>query len=298
MTPKKTATPKEIEAAKQISLLPEQAPKGKFQRLALDVFKRMNLVGPAPKRSFVETIRHADVFEPIIVFKDKQGKFKVGDGIRRITAALECEKKDIPAMVYEDEEAFRLAITLIANNQRSANPLAEVRAIMRLQKKNFSPEKIAEETGMPIQRIRERLRLNNLIKPLYDGMFSGKIAVSFGQEACKQPAAYQHKLAKVFKAEGKVKMHDLREVKNTRQASAMAAVPAQIFAPAPEPAPQGNGKQPEGLKALLDAVKAFRAVVTSTLDNISGENVDVDAVRDADKKVGAALAALNGKAKK
>lgn len=230
----------------------------------MDTFKGMQLVGPPPKASFVENIRNFGVFEPIIVFKTSDGYFKVGAGIRRITASRICEKKDIPAMVYEDEEDFRLSLTLIENNQRSSNPLAEVRAIMRLQKKKFSAAQIAEATGMPMQRIRERLRLNNLIKPLYNIMFAGKIAVTLGQEACKLPEPYQKKLLAVYDEKGKVKIADLKAVKNARQSDAIAAIPDGIFDPVtPITAPSEDPVNPalsDLERQLLEAYQRRRDV--------------------------------------
>ncbi len=218
------------DAAIQIALLPAKHPKGKFQRLPMKDFKGVSLVGPPPKASFVESVRAMGVFEPIIVFKPESGRLKIGDGIRRVWASQQAEQRDIPAMVYEDEENFRHALTLAANNNRSANPLAEVRSIMHLQKKRFSVSQICEATGLSKVRIEERLRLNLLIKPLHDAMFKGTIKVSVGAAASRLPEGVQKRLAAKLAKEGKLKQSDIKEAKESRRAEAMAALPEEIFA--------------------------------------------------------------------
>ncbi len=234
--------------ATQIALLPAKHPKGKFQRLPMTGFKGVSLVGPPPKASFVESVRAMGVFEPIIVFKPESGRLKIGDGIRRVWASQQAEQRDIPAMVYEDEENFRHALTLAANNQRSSNPLAEVRSIMHLQKKRFSVSQICEATGLSKVRIEERLRLNLLIKPLHDAMFKGTIKVSVGAAASRLPEVIQKRLAAKLAKEGKLKQSDIKEAKESRRAEAIAALPSQIFQ---ENAPRQSCSMP-GRHIIID----------------------------------------------
>jgi ParB/RepB/Spo0J family partition protein len=242
----------------------------------------MTLVGPAPTPGMIATVRAMGVFEPIIVFKPTEGRLKIGDGIRRIKAAQEAERKDIPAMVYEDEENFRHALTLAANNQRSSNPLAEVRAIMRLQKKRFSQRQIAEATGLTMVRIEERLRLNNVIKPLYDAMFKGQIAVSIGASASRMPKGMQMQLAAKLKKEGKLTQKDVVEAKTVRRAAAMAALPAAIFADEKKEVPE--------LARLGWQLSTFAASVNwskkpNTEEWLVGLKLRIESFQDAYKKL-------------
>lgn len=222
----------------QIALLPAKTPKGKFQRLDMSEFKGISLVGPRPSKSFVDSVAAFNgVFEPIIVFKPAEGRLKIGDGIRRVWSSQILELKDIPAMVYEDEESFRHALTLAANNQRSSNPLAEVRAIMHLQKKKFSVQQIRQATGLSKTRVDERLRLNLLIKPLHVAMFKGEIKVSIGAAIARLPESIQKHLAVILKREGKLTQSDIREAKEARRAAAVAALPDEIFKDQTKPEP-------------------------------------------------------------
>lgn len=259
------------EAAKdQMALIPAKIPKGRPGRMNVSEFKGIQLTGPKPSAQFVATVAAMGVIEPLIIFKPAEGRVRIGDGIRRIMAAQMTEQKDVPVVLYDDEENFRLAVTLIANNQRSANPLAEVRAIMRLQKKRFSLSQIAEATGLSRVRVEERLRLNNVIKPLYDAMFKGEIAVSIGAAASRLPVAFQKQLATQLKRDGKLTQKDVKEVKEVRRDKAVAALPAAIFADPPKPAAL-NGDERELLTAFITRYKAERRGEKKTL------SPDVDA---------------------
>lgn len=259
----------------QLSLLPARIPKGRPARLALSEFKGIQLVGPKPTAQFCATVAAMGVVEPIIVFRPAEGRLKIGDGIRRVWAAQITEQKDVPAMIYEDEENFRLAVTLVMNNQRSANPLAEVRAVMRLQKR-FSVSQIAEVTGLSKVRVEERLRLNNVIKPLYNAMFKGEIAVSIGAAASRLPVVFQKQLAGKLKKEGKLTQRDVKEVKEVRRDKAVAALPKAIFADPPKAPAVLNGVERDLLNTLTDYYRAVRngAVKDSKVFNALASRID------------------------
>lgn len=240
----KTATAEPDGKAEQMPIFPAKIPKGRFARVPMTEFKGMILTGPNPTPGFTATIEAAGVIEPVVLFKPAEGRYKIGDGIRRIKAAQITEKIDIPAMIYEDEDTFRNACTLILNNQRSANPLAEVQSVMRLQRKGFGISQIAEATHLSKVRIEERLRLNNLIKPLYNAMFKGQIAVSIGAAASRLPSVYQKKLAALLAKKGTLQQKDVKDVKEVRRDAAIAALPAAIFADTPkQPVPMNESDQ-------------------------------------------------------
>jgi ParB/RepB/Spo0J family partition protein len=260
----------------QLSLLPARIPKGKFARVHLSEFKGMQLIGPAPTADLVATVSMMGVFEPIIIFKPaNDGRYKIGAGIRRIKAAQITEQKDIPAMIYEDEENFRNAITLVENNTRSANPLAEVRAIMRLQKK-FSVSQIAQALHLSKVRVEERLRLNNVIKPLYDAMFKGQIAVSIGAAASRLPVSFQKQLAVTLKKEGKLTQRDVKEVKEVRRDKAVAALPKAIFADPPKAPAALNGQERELLSILVNYYNAISGDKRPDVKALDAMKIDID----------------------
>lgn len=209
------------------AFLPEEAPKGKFARVkTADLAALRHLQGPEPSKGMIKTVAIVGVFTPVILFQDSKG-YKVGDGIRRIKAAIAADNKineTVPAMVYTDDKDFRHALTIISNTQRSANPLAEVRAINALLEKEYTVDKIAEETTMSPQRIKQRLQLNELHEVLHKAMYAGKIAVSLCDKICKLPMKFQAKLAKIFEDKGELKLADYRHVKDVRQKAALSEV--------------------------------------------------------------------------
>lgn len=239
----------------QPSLLPEKPLKGKFRRLPLEPFKAMDLPGPEPTKRFIDSVRAVGcVFQPIAVFECGEA-FRVGAGIRRIKASIEVGLKDIPAMVFEDEEDMRHAITLIENTQRSSNPLAEIVSIDALIRSGYPPEVIARDLRLPIKQVRRRLALHNLIPDLWSALFTRRISVAIGQAACKLPKVYQEKLAAILFEKHRIRSQDVASVKDSRRQAAMDAIPKSIL---------GSQEQTRGMSGqdyeLLQVYRQRRAV--------------------------------------
>lgn len=258
----------------QQSLLPQRTPRSKRERVPVAELRRLRLSGPRPTADMIETVRSVGVVVPVILFRPTKGAWKVGDGIRRILAAIEAGREWIPADVYEEEQDFRHAITLITNNQRSPNPLAEVRSIMALQKRRYSVEQIAEQTRIPRARIELRLQLLHLIKPLWDAVFKRTIGVSVAQACCKLPVPYQQRLAAKLKRDGTLTLNDVREIKSVRQNNALESMPADIF----DAPPDTVSLMRERFQAFQDELQTVLHLADPKCRNLCWQIVDMRAV--------------------
>jgi ParB/RepB/Spo0J family partition protein len=73
----------------------------------------------------VASIRVAGVLLPVRVRQNRDGRYEIIDGHRRVAAAREAGLRDIPAVVVDAEDPDALAQALIANIQREDLSLAD-----------------------------------------------------------------------------------------------------------------------------------------------------------------------------
>lgn len=128
---------------------------------------------------------------------------KVLDGRRRLLAALECQDGaqplNIPVAVFPRvcrDEAF----TLVANDHRTSNPVAEYQAIKRLLADGFSLPEIATATGLSRATMGERLRFDALIEPLQVLLLAGRLRPALARGLRALPPAEQEALLPLAEA--------------------------------------------------------------------------------------------------
>lgn len=222
------------------------------------------LAGPKPPASLVRSIKHLGMLVPVLLAADAKGKYKVIAGRRRIAAAREAELDKIPACVYDvdDLEAgYAELMTLVENEQRSSNAVAEIEALRRLVKGGASEKEIARDCGMPVSRIRARLRIAaGLSEDLWEGMRKGKVSLPVAQAACRMPAKLQKRLHDQLAETGHLALVDVAAIKRVRAAKAAAAIPADAFGDLTEtPAYTAAIGALKGVVAELEAVAVLPA---------------------------------------
>lgn len=195
-----------------------------------------------PSADFVESVRQFGVVQPPVVVYDG-GHLRVIDGRRRVTAASKAGIQRLSCMVYpagQDVTADVLAVLL--NEQRGENALAEFMAILRMIDHGATERQISETTGMPVARIRRRLKLCRLIGPLMQAFQDGRISPAVAEGCSALSESYQRDLAEQLERKGRLTLADLRDVRSARRSAALkaspglaqliSAVPAQTDAPA------------------------------------------------------------------
>lgn len=166
----------------------------------------------APARELVASVQRFGVITPIVVFDDGT-QLRVADGRRRVAAAKRAGYGSIPATVYKADSFIPDLITMVLNEQRRENPVADFNAIQRLQRRGATERDISEMTGMSISRIRRRMKLAALHPDLFDSLGRGELTVSVAEVCAALSTTHQATLLKRLRENGKVTMSDVREIR-------------------------------------------------------------------------------------
>jgi ParB family transcriptional regulator, chromosome partitioning protein len=162
--------------------LPEQFEE--FQNIPLD---RIRPNEEQPREAFddasleelSQSIRANGLIQPITVYKDDLGSFRIIAGERRWRAARKAGLAEIPALVRTVEKNRVLELALIENIQREdLNPIEIATAFHRLASDHgLSHEQIADRTGKDRSTITNFLRLLRLSQHVREQLARGALSV-------------------------------------------------------------------------------------------------------------------------
>ncbi len=208
------------EEQKTMSLLPEETPKLIDVRVEVGNLPK-TLPGPAPSADMIESVKALGVIEPVILSVKQPPQIegvKVEDGRRRILAARAAGLDRIPARLISKAALRRGVLTLVLNEQRTSNPVAEAEAIRDLFKAGASERDVARDCKLSVGTVRARMRLlNDLAPELLQKLRKGKLSVGVAHKASRLPKKSQEKLVKTFEENGKVTAKDVDKVQQVRK---------------------------------------------------------------------------------
>jgi ParB family chromosome partitioning protein len=126
-----------------------------------------------------QSIRVHGVLQPIVVYRDRENKYRIIAGERRWRAARLAGLAEIPALVRTVDRDSLLELSLIENIQREdLNPIEIASAFHRLASHHgLSHEQIAERTGKERSTVTNFLRLLKLGERAQQELKSGSITV-------------------------------------------------------------------------------------------------------------------------
>ncbi len=124
-----------------------------------------------------QSIRVHGVLQPIVVYRDRENKYRIIAGERRWRAARLAGLAEIPALVRTVDRDSLLELSLIENIQREdLNPIEIATAFHRLASHHgLSHEQIAERTGKERSTVTNFLRLLKLGERAQHELKSGTI---------------------------------------------------------------------------------------------------------------------------
>jgi len=161
-----------------------------------------------PRRRFDEaslaelaaSIREQGILQPVIVRRSSSFgmpfRYELVCGERRYRACLQAGVVELACIVRDlsDEQVIELQLT--ENDQRSGvTPLEEADAIVALASRfSRSPESIADKLGRPVEYVRRRLLLGDLIEDLRVLLDEERIGIGSAEMLASLPAEMQGEL--------------------------------------------------------------------------------------------------------
>lgn len=217
------------------------------------------IAGPAPSPALLASVLRDGILQPVLLVRSYGERYLIAEGRRRIKAARAAGLTNIPAWVTEGDIAFAAALGLVSHAVRKDNPAAELESIERLLRLGASEQVIAQETGVRLGTIRQRLRLLGLDVRLREALRAGQVAVGVAEEAAKLPEAAQRRLAEQLASEGKVSAADVDAERRVRTVEAAATLPFALLSATPaaqaaEPASAPAGAASQLLRLLTWAL--------------------------------------------
>jgi ParB/RepB/Spo0J family partition protein len=187
-------------------------------------------LGPEPDNAFVRSVCEIGILSPVLVEAipvNKGGGYTMIDGYRRLRAAIECELETIPARIAPPGAYTVALLTLIANEQRSPNPVVEYYALYGLMENNgLSETEIARLTGMSVPTIRKRLGLGSLIPEFMAVFEMGELSAPMADKLAKLSTADQAKCLAVWNEHaGRLTAEDIRRVREADRKEAAPELP-------------------------------------------------------------------------
>lgn len=188
-----------------LGLVPASNYQIRNETWTLDEFPPNNELGaPEPDKGFVQTIINLGVMVPVIVAEYPDGTWQVRDGLRRIVGArmalaylrkqnrLYSHVESIPVQIYEGADKVTAeAWTVILNEARSGNPIAEARAVAEMAHEGVTFNDIMARTGRTKAQVNKLLQLGGLRPELQDAALQGQITPSLAAKLAKESAEVQ-----------------------------------------------------------------------------------------------------------
>lgn len=193
-----------------------------------------------PSDKMVDSIRRYGVLNPVIVAEtpDEDGviSLEIVDGNRRVVAAIRAGLEKVPAVVYQQAERTEMAaLTVIANTQRSRNPVTEWQAVEELARIGLPDGEIMKVTGLTRSTLETRLRPSTMPDALRDAVHHGKILAHVWERASRLPRESQLRLAEMVEQGRTIRLADVdaerRGAEATQTEDEPGPVPAMGVSP-------------------------------------------------------------------
>lgn len=221
--------------AQPVTLLPDVPPTFTPEFVALDDLPMdEEIVGPAPDPALVASVRRHGIFQPILLVQDGNGRLSVAEGRRRIKAARQAGLTAIPALITDGEAMLAAAVGLVTHGTRRDNPAADLEAIERLLAHGATEPMIARETGLRLQTVRQRMRLQRLDGSLRAALRAGHLAVGTAEQAARLPVPAQRRLAARLSDDGKLTGADVHAERQARADTSVATLPFSRLTATPD----------------------------------------------------------------
>lgn len=108
-------------------------------------------------QDFVRSIKRHGVLVPVLAYRDEDGTVVVRDGQRRVLAAIQADRRTVPAylVAQRDEERLRIVQQMVTNAHREGlTDTEEANAMHALTLEGLTPTMIAKELAVKPARVK------------------------------------------------------------------------------------------------------------------------------------------------
>jgi len=189
------------------------------------------ILGPDPTADFLQTVVSYGIIRPI-TYTSYKGELHLIDGGRRIKACRMLAIPEIVAQVFEEVPPFdQAAWSVILNQQRSLNPIAEYRYLSKLKKDDIDEfYRVTRTTRAHVEKV---MRLDNLDKSVkqdfIDATENGKIAEGTLWKIANESKPRQKYLKTVLKEKDKITAKDVKAARQARSEAVLEAAADTVF---------------------------------------------------------------------
>lgn len=133
---------------------------------------------PEQLHELADTIRQYGLIQPLVVTLNKNNKYELIAGERRLRASIMIGLKKVPVILREATNKEKLELALIENIQRAELNAIETALAYRqlIDEFGFNQEELAKKIGRSRPAITNALRLLNLPKRLREAVIKGDLS--------------------------------------------------------------------------------------------------------------------------
>ena len=194
------------------------------------------LAGPGPTPGLLHSLTTLGQLQPIVAAASGGRVTRIVAGRRRVKGARALAWETVSAYVFPEDGMVDATVSLGEQAHHTANPLADLDVIERLLAQDLTVSDVSRATGLPVQSIRQRLRLRALTPGLRAGVEAGTLTMTAATEAARLPDEVQGRLGALLAAGEKVTVKAVRQARQVH-VTAQAQDVLSAVQPLPVPAP-------------------------------------------------------------
>ncbi len=212
------------------------------------------------------SIAASGVVQPLVVRNNKDGRYTLITGERRLIASRQAGKMTVPVIIRDVSDLQTMEMTVVENLQRAdLNPMEQARAFNRLSREfHLTQEQMAERTGKDRASVANFLRLLRLPDDVQQRIEAGELTFGHAKAllALPTPESVGAAVQKIISLGLSVRATEslVQHILNPESKIAAAEKPARVVDPNVRHA-QEQLRQSLGLKVTIEDRKGKGRVI-------------------------------------
>lgn len=170
-----------------------------------------------PSKELVRSLKNVGQLYPIILqSRGEAFTYAIIDGRRRVAALRSLQVGRAQAIILDGgtDDIEQYEMSLVSNLVRSPSPILEMLLIQKLFDAGRDEDYITERHGIPKYRIRQRMKLAELVPGLRRRVLARKMSIATAMQAAKLTVTEQQDLVA---REGRISMSEVKAMQRLHQ---------------------------------------------------------------------------------